>query len=88
MRPLRQAGVWCAIVLAGECCLTEAPAEEPAASAEQIEFFEKEVRPLLVENCQKCHSSQVHKGNLRLDSKAAVLTGGDTGPAVMPGKPD
>jgi hypothetical protein len=88
MRPLPQAGVWCAIVLAAECCLTEAPAEEPAASAEQIEFFEKEVRPLLVENCQKCHGSQAQKGNLRLDSRTAVLTGGDTGPAVAPGKPD
>ena len=88
MRPLRQAGVWCAIVLAAGCCLTEAPAEEPTASVEQIEFFEKEVRPLLAENCHKCHGGQAKKGNLRLDSRSAVLAGGDTGPAVKPGKPD
>src|SRR5438105_5010865 len=54
------------------------------------EFFEKRVRPLLVEHCQSCHStaSKKQRGGLRLDSRAALLKGGDTGPAVVPGKPD
>lgn len=56
--------------------------------AESIEFFEKQVRPLLAEHCQKCHGETKQKGNLRLDSRAAMLAGGDTGPAIAPGKPD
>ncbi len=63
-------------------------AEETAFAPEQIEFFEKQVRPLLVEHCQKCHDTAKQKGNLRLDSLAAVLQGGDTGAAIVPGKPD
>ena len=59
----------------------------PEFSAEQLEFFEKEVRPLLVERCHKCHSATEQKGNLRLDSRAAVLAGGDTGPAIDAAKP-
>src|SRR5262245_55936740 len=53
--------------------------------AEDIEFFEREVRPLLVEHCHKCHGPKMQKGGLRLDSRAAVLKGGDTGPAIKPG---
>jgi cytochrome c553 len=56
--------------------------EVVAFPGEQLEFFEKEVRPLLVERCHKCHGAELHKGNLRLDSRAAVLKGGDSGPAI------
>jgi len=73
-------------------CLTSsfdlARAEETAFPPEQIEFFEKEVRPLLVEHCQKCHGAEKQKGALRLDSREATLKGGDTNPAIVPGKPD
>src|SRR5262245_46621352 len=54
----------------------------------QAEFFEKQVRPLLAENCWQCHGPDKQKGGLRLDSQAALLQGGDSGPAVIPGKPD
>ena len=59
-----------------------APAD-PAA----LEFFEKEVRPILVARCYECHSgtSKRLEGGLRLDSLAAATKGGDTGPAVVPG---
>src|SRR5215212_7327421 len=62
----------------------------PSATAEprDIEFFEKRIRPLLVERCYECHGEKKHKGGLRLDSAAAVLKGGDSGPALVPGKPD
>ena len=63
-------------------------ADEAAFSPEQLEFFEKQVRPLLVEHCQKCHGAEKQKGQLRLDSREALLKGGDTGPALVPGKPD
>jgi mono/diheme cytochrome c family protein len=72
----------CALVAASSL-----PAAE-AATGEQIAFFESRVRPLLVENCHKCHGPKEHKGNLRLDSIAAILAGGDSGPAVVPGKPE
>ena len=49
-------------------------------------FFEKEVRPLLVEHCYECHSSAKKrpKGGLRLDTRAGWSTGGDSGPALVP----
>ncbi len=52
------------------------------------EFFEKEVRPLLIEHCLKCHGDKKPKGGLRLTSRAAVLQGGDSGPAAIAGKPE
>ena len=55
-----------------------------------MEFFEKKVRPVLVESCYKCHSatSEKIKGGLTLDTRDAVLKGGDTGPSLVPGDPD
>jgi mono/diheme cytochrome c family protein len=60
----------------------------PAPSADQVRFFELKVRPLLVENCVKCHGPDKQKSGLRLDSRAAALAGGEQGAAVVPGKPD
>src|SRR6266478_7724036 len=59
-------------------------------SRDQIEFYEKEVQPLLAENCYKCHSHQSDKikGGFVLDSRDALLKGGETGPAIVPGDPD
>jgi hypothetical protein len=62
--------------------------KEPAPSPEAIAFFEAKVRPVLAEQCFKCHGPDKQKGHLRLDSRAAVLTGGDSGPAVLPGHPE
>ena len=39
----------------------------------QLEFFEKQIRPILVEHCQKCHGPEKQKGGLRVDSRAALL---------------
>jgi hypothetical protein len=56
---------------------------DPAA----LEFFEKNIRPIFSEHCYKCHSAAegVSKGGLIMDSRAALLAGGDQGPAVVPG---
>jgi len=59
-----------------------------APNAESLKFFEKEVRPLLVEACQECHGPQKQKGGLRLDNLPYILQGGETGPAIVPHKPD
>ena len=58
-------------------------------SASQIEFFEKNIRPLLVNRCYKCHSSRANplQGGLRLDSRKEILRGGDSGPAIVPNNP-
>lgn len=59
---------------------------DPAA----LEFFEKKIRPVLVESCYECHSvdSRPIQGNLLLDNKAGTMKGGDSGPAIVIGKPD
>jgi hypothetical protein len=59
-------------------------------SPEQVEFFEKHVRPMLIEHCYRCHSPQAKrlKGGLRVDSRDALLKGGDNGPALVPGAPE
>jgi Protein of unknown function (DUF1553)/Protein of unknown function (DUF1549)/Planctomycete cytochrome C len=62
------------------------PLAAQAPSADDLEFFEKRIRPLLVENCHQCHGSQKQKGDLRLDSRASLLKGGDLGPAAVPGR--
>ena len=64
-----------------------AVAADPTPDAAQVEFFEKQVRPLLVEKCQECHGPDKQKGGLRLDSREAVLAGGESGPAIVAGDP-
>src|ERR1041384_7817638 len=56
----------------------------------QIDFFENKVRPVLANSCYKCHSTKGEKvkGGLLLDSREALLKGGDSGAAIVPGNPD
>ncbi|HVE42937.1 MAG TPA: PSD1 and planctomycete cytochrome C domain-containing protein [Planctomycetota bacterium] len=81
MRPFRVALIL-AILPAGTL-----PAQE-AAPADAPEHFEKKIRPLLHQHCLKCHGPEKPKGGLRIDSRTALLQGGDSGPAVVPGDPD
>src|SRR5262245_43363130 len=60
-----------------------ARAQAPA----HLQFSEQRVRPALVEHCQKCHGPEKQKGHLRLDSRASVLKGGDSGAALVPREP-
>jgi hypothetical protein len=64
-------------------------AQEQKTTAAQLEFFEKRVRPVLVERCYECHSQQAKKigGKLLLDTRDGVLAGGRQGPALVPGNP-
>ncbi|MCO8122096.1 PSD1 and planctomycete cytochrome C domain-containing protein [Stieleria sp. TO1_6] len=65
-------------------------AENPAAvEAESLDFFERKIRPVLVQHCYECHSAgaDLVQGGLRLDERDAMLRGGDTGAAVQPGQP-
>ena len=57
-------------------------------SAADTEFFEKKIRPVLVEHCYECHSADAQESGLRVDSLEGLLTGGERGPAIVSGKPD
>ncbi len=61
----------------------------PRGDAAATEFFEKKVRPVLVDNCYNCHSANTNaKGGLRVDDRNGLVQGGDRGPAVVPGHPE
>ena len=78
MRP--RCGLFTVLIL---CCGSPvARAADPKAA-----FFEARVRPVLVEACVRCHGPAKASGGLRVDSRAALLKGGDSGPAVVPDKP-
>ncbi len=70
--------------------ITAVLAAAPTPDAVGIEHFEKKIRPVLVKHCYECHSAQskIVQANLYLDTKAGTLRGGDSGPSVVPGKPD
>ena len=84
-RPTRRAAVTAAAAIPLAVALLFAlPA---AAQDEATEFFENRIRPLLVESCYDCHTSSA-LGGLRVDSRQALLEGGDRGPAIVPGDAD
>jgi cytochrome c553 len=76
-----------ALVLLGQFVPASAGAADSPPQAAG-DFFEKEVRPLLVERCGKCHGAEKPKGGLRLTSRANLLKGGESGPAAVAGKPE
>ena len=77
------AGAWTAVWIA----LLTGISAAPRAAADDREFFETKVRPVLAANCYDCHG-ETPSGGLRLDSREAMLKGGRTGPAIVPGDPD
>ncbi len=62
---------------------------QDSLTREQQRFFEAKIRPVLVQHCYECHSSEADEvgGKLLLDSRAGLRSGGESGPAIMPGKP-
>src|SRR5579863_9009491 len=56
-----------------------------ATDAQGVEFFEQQVRPVLVRSCLPCHGPAQQFSALRLDSREAILKGGNRGPALLPG---
>ena len=61
-------------------------AQNPA-DAQQVEFFERRIRPILTANCNECHSADKHKGGLNMDTAEGMFAGGELGVVVVPGKP-
>jgi mono/diheme cytochrome c family protein len=70
------------------------PASSSAANAAEraagLELFEQAIRPALIEHCYQCHAAEADElqGDLRVDFRDGLLRGGQTGPALVPGKPD
>ena len=64
--------------------LRTAAAADPTAA---LELFESKIRPVLVDVCFKCHGGDKDSGSLRVDSREALMKGGDTAPAIVPNKP-
>ncbi len=71
---------------------TNAAGTNPGAAGGSVDdrevFFESRIRPVLLGTCAKCHGSTKRSNNLRLDSRAGLLKGGDSGPAIVAGDPD
>jgi len=87
--PASWIGLACAIFAAASAWSLRVVAAQPAMTAptpEQIEFFEANIRPVLVSTCGDCHISD-SEGDLKLDSREAMLKGGEHGPAIVPGDP-
>jgi hypothetical protein len=88
--PGRQAMLRLILIVAFLCAssLNSIQASDPF-SRQQLDFFERSIRPLLIKHCYKCHSNQVDplEGSLRVDDRTLLLAGGDRGPAVVPGRP-
>lgn len=80
----------CLLLLAYPRMTSAAEPTREQPTREQIEFFEKKIRPVLVTHCYECHSAQVKppKGGLLVDSRDGLLRGGDSGPSVVPHKAD
>ena len=64
------------------------PVPRPLLAQADDDLFEARIRPVLAETCFGCHGNQKSGGMLRVDSREALLTGGDSGPAIVPGQPD
>jgi mono/diheme cytochrome c family protein len=77
-------GVWLVLAL---LCPALAKAEE--TNAEGLELFEKRIRPVLIEHCNQCHSAESKplQAGLRVDTREGLRKGGESGAAVIPGKP-
>src|SRR5262249_58873056 len=78
----RHPASWLPVILVAWAIPSAAGADDPA------DFFETRVRPLLVDRCQPCHGGEKTQGGLKLTSRAALLAGGENGPAAVAGKPD
>ena len=78
----RLAGWIAILVVAGRV----AGASEP--TPEQADYFEKNVRPVLVQHCHQCHGGKKQEASLRLDSRETALKGGDSGASIVPGNPE
>lgn len=80
-------------LLLGQVVFASDPVQPVPADPKGLAFFETKIRPILTEHCLSCHSTEAAaqnrlSGGLFLDSREGWTKGGDSGPAIVPGKPD
>jgi len=81
----------CVVLMSAQTLVWHADGADADDSAEAgLQHFESRIRPVLVRYCYECHSESAgaSEGSLLVDSRGGLLTGGDRGPAVVPGKPE
>ena len=80
----------CRLLLCTLAALSALRAEAAELPREQLDFFEKKIRPMLIARCYECHSAAAKKikGGLTLDTREGLLKGGDAGPVIVPGDPE
>lgn len=80
-----------ALLRADDPAVDKRNGDQPAefkATPEQEAFFEQKIRPILVARCFECHADKKQEGGLRLDSRSSAIKGNESGPALVPGKPE
>ncbi|HEY1068615.1 MAG TPA: DUF1549 domain-containing protein, partial [Pirellulales bacterium] len=82
------AAAFCWHVATAHAAEEATPAPTSPAAALDLDFFETSVRPLLTTACAGCHGEKKQESGLRVDSRAALLKGGDSGPALALGRPE
>ncbi len=87
MIPLRNCRLLPTALAALVVAFAARPVRGEGPTADGAAFFENQVRPLLAKTCLECHGPTKQKASLRLDSRNAVLRGGDHGPGIVPGNP-
>src|SRR6185503_11078211 len=82
---MRRVSAWAGTALLA--LALSARSQDAAADREGLDFFEKSIRPVLIDRCYSCHSakSEKIKGNLVVDTREGLLKGGDGGPSIVPG---
>jgi cytochrome c553 len=87
MIALAAAGFVAAVIHTSAAGVPRSLSPQTPASSLPPDYFETRVRPILAATCYDCHTDD-EKGGLRLDSREAVLKGGESGPAIVPGDPE
>src|SRR4051794_23689625 len=86
MRTFLLLAAWGAVQVGGAAGAAAGRPRSPTPA--EAEFVERHVRPVLAENCVRCHGPKKQMGGLRLDGAEGLRKGGDNGPVLEPGDPD
>ena len=70
------------------CFLSASACYSQSAASPAEQLFNEQMKPVITQHCNGCHTYGGHSGGLRMDSYAALMQGGDDGPVIVPGDPE